>query len=296
MSGSDSEYEYATGSINTFTNKSDKFIKYKQKTLGKPKRFDPHCEYYYLENEKVKDFCENIKKYGANLKIEEQHVKYLYEQIITDKDPYLVNNIALVEYNQYEVDNFEDLIEVIDGHHRIEAIIKVYEVRPDFKLGIWICLHYSNNPESPQTRKLFRKYNSLKPFLVDINISEFSSDIIQAINKKFSNNDFEAIKDATKVHRPSINKKNINEAIQKQLEILKREGKISIDLNIEKIVNKLESYNIEFSSKDINYFNDRSNEFYNDSVSLQMLERSNKNKFYLGLVYIDKLVSKCFTM
>ena len=238
MASSDSEYEDAKDSITTFTNKSDKFLNYKKKLLGISKKSDPYCEYYYLQNEKVKHFCKNINTYGLNLKIDEKHVEQLYIDILTDPDPYLVHHIAIIEYNQYEVDDFENLIQVIDGHHRILALSKLFENDPHFKINIWIGLHISDNPESLKTRKLFRKYNSLKPFIVDINISEFSGDIIQAINKKFSNGVYIPIKDEKYVRRPSICKSNINNLIQKQLEKLKKNEKLNIDLDINKIIDK----------------------------------------------------------
>lgn len=277
-----------------YTNTDEKFLRYKSKLLGKPVRKDKHCEFYYLEGDKIKNFCENIKFYGANLKIEKQHVKDLYEQIITDEDPYLVNHIACVEYNDYRSDQLNSLIEVIDGHHRVLSLIDVFKFKPDFTLGIWIGLHHSNYPESTKTRLLFKKYNSLKPFIVDINISEMSSDIIQALNKKFVRGNYIPIEDKKYVRRPSICKSVINTAIQKQLEKLKKKNLLTIDLDITKILQKFDYYNVLFSKKNIEYFNDRLNELNDRDVSDRMLENARVNNFYLGLVDIDELVKKCF--
>lgn len=277
-----------------YTNNSKEFLRYKKELLGKPVMKDKYCEFYYLEEDKIKYFCDNIKTYGANLKIEEKHVQDLYEQIISDEDPYLVNHIALVEYNEYRIDNLNCLIEVIDGHHRIEALTKVYELKPNFKLGIWICLHYSNNPESNKTRLLFKKYNSLKPFIIDINISEMSSDIIQGLNNKFGRGNYIPIKDEKYVRRPSICKSVINTSIQKQLEKLKKKNLLTIDLDIKKILQKFDYYNTLFSKKTIDYFNDRLNVFNGKDVSDRMIENAKTNNFYLGLVDIDELVKKCF--
>jgi len=278
-----------------YTNTDEKYLRYKAKLLGKCLRKDKYCEFYYLEDEKIGYFCNEIKTYGVNLKIEEKHIQELFEQIITDEEPYLVNNIALVEYEDYRTSDYNCLIEVIDGHHRfIEALRKVYDFKPDFKLGIWICLHKSNNPNNIMTRLLFKKYNSLKPFIVDINISEMSSDIIQALNHKFGRGDYIPIENKKYVRRPSICESVINTFFQKQLEIIKRNELLTMNLDITKILQKFEYYNTLFSRKTIDYFNDRLNVFSGKDVSDRMVENARRNNFYLGLVDIDELVKKCF--
>ncbi len=291
---SESEYEDAND-IEKYAHTSEKFLRYKKSTLElrSPKLKDIHCEYYYLENQNVKKFCKQIKTYGSNLKIDINHVEKLYIDLLQDQEPYFVNHIAIVEYNQYEVDNIENLLEVIDGHHRILALQKLFENDPNFKISIWIRLHYSDHPESQLTRKLFRKYNSLKPFIVDINVSEISSDIIQALNKKFSDGVYIPIKDDKYVRRPSICKSNINNVIQKQLEKLKKNEKLNIDLDINKIIEKFAHYNTLFSSKPIEWFNDNLNEFNDREISSNMYKIANTNKFYLGLIDLDVLVKKC---
>jgi hypothetical protein len=96
-------------------------------------------------------------------------------------------------------------------------------MKPDFNISLWVGLHKSDNPDSEQTRTIFKKYNQLKPFIVDVSISEISGKIIAELNKKFSSADYIFIKDSEYVCRPSVKKCTINKMIQRRLETLKKE-------------------------------------------------------------------------
>lgn len=268
---------------------------YKDSLLGNnlPNRSDPTCEFYYLTDSQVKKFLK-IKQYGLNLKIDSDHVKNMMNELLNNDKPHFFGHIAIIEYNDYKSDTIDNLIELIDGHHRIDCLKKIYELKPDFKISLWVGLHKSDNPNSLLTHSIFKKYNLLKPFIIDVDISEVSGKIINEINSKFNNGIFTLIKDSEYVCRPSIKKTTINTMIQQKLEKLYKATKIKYkDVNIQKIIDKFLEHNTLFSTKDFLWFNNDLNFKNKKPISQKMLTDAIQYKCYLALVDVKVLIDKC---
>lgn len=285
-----------TASIKFEYSTADKqYNEYKSSILGNttPNRTDPFCDYYYLSNDQVKRLLK-IKRYGLNLKIDESHVNNMVDDLLASENPVLYGHIGIIEYNQYKTDSVECLLELIDGHHRIECLKRVFAKRPNISLSLWVGLHKSDNPTSQATHLIFKRYNLLKPFIVDINISELSGQIINQLNERFTNDTgFTLIKDHEFVIRPSIKKTTFNTHLQKKLEMMKTK---SVHIQVNQIVDLFKAHNDLFSKQKFDWFNSYDNTFFRNKkkITQPMFEKALANKCWLGIVEIESLINEVF--
>jgi hypothetical protein len=288
--------KYADQNISFDYSTSDpQYKEYKQSLLGVdfPNRTDPSCDFYYLTSDQVKHFIK-IKKFGLNLKIDSSHIDNIISELLESPTPCLFGHIGIIEYNDYKSQTIDNLIELIDGHHRIEALNKIFAKKPDFNIALWVGLHRSDNPDSDQTRYIFKKYNQLKPFIIDISISEISGRIITELNKKFSSDAFVFIKDSEYVYRPSVKKCTLNKMIQRRLEVLKKEKNIKYNsLVIPDIIKKFGECNTLFSSKPLSWFSTDTIYKNKKAISQNMLDNGKKYNCYLALVEMNSVVDNC---
>jgi len=282
-SESESESDYEENKF--YTIDSQEYKDYKKKILGKETSKDESfCTYTLLEKTKV--FIENIQSYGLNLPIVESHYKKLAKQLLQEEKPMIINELIVVEYTELKTKDFKSLCGLLDGHHRGDAIRDCLKKNPKIEIKIRICMIQSDLPDSSKTKKLFRKFNIIKPFSVDFIAMEISDLIITKLNNNFNSKGFELIKDNTKVYRPSIQKSKINDAIQNRLEYLKKIKHInSNDINIDLIFANFVKYNNNIKEHKL-YENDK-------SITSAMKEKAIKYECFLGLVNIDKIVNKC---
>lgn len=281
----------------TYTTTTEQFLQYRASLLGDqaPNRTDPHCEFFYISGEQIRRFLK-VKKYGLNLKIDHGHIKAMANDMLVSATPCFFSHIAIIQYDSHNSDVVADLVELIDGHHRIEALKQIYEAKADFNIGMWVALHKSDNPTSEQTQAIFKKYNSLKPFIVDLSVSELSGKLITELNATFDKEDFNLVKDSSHVNRPSIKKSNLNTFIQQRLENLKTSRNIAYrDFKIKPIIAKFIEVNESFRGRPLEWYsNVGENTFANKKpISQQMLNTAVKFDCYIGLVDLIKLVEWC---
>lgn len=270
------------------------YTQYKNALLGtvKPQRFDQFSEYYYLSGEDAKRFVNKIKSYGCNLKIDQSHIANMKENLISDKTPHLFGNLAIIEYTNYKSNSIENLIELIDGHHRIECLKQIYRQIPTYNIGIWIALHKSDSPTGPKTRDIFRKYNLLKPFIVDVGIAEVSSNLIDAINQKMTLNGFTPIKDSDHVIRPAIKKSQFNTILQQQLELFCKQKKIHYkDIDISNITDKIYKFNVSISTNSIDWFQTSSEMKSSKPITDCIYANCKRYSFFLCLLDLQKVLA-----
>ena len=280
-----------------FTIESEEYIDYKDEILGEPTYIDSKFTTYHIKGGKrTKIFCNKIKRYGLNLPINKKHYKNIETELLTEENPLFCSEFVVVEYTKYETNDKRLLISLIDGHHRKCALDKIFEHHPKFEIDIRVCLYKSDYPDSPETKKLFRKFNILKPFVVDFNIMEISSSIINELNSKFNNqrNKFILIKDTdAAVYKPSIKKSTINEAIQRRLELLKNSKHINAnDIDIQSIILSFIKYNNILSNKTLEWFK-TDIEFGVSTVSSIMIDKAKKSNCFIGLVKLESLINNC---
>jgi hypothetical protein len=268
-----------------YTIESPEYKQYKKKLLGSEVSNDDSFSTYTLV-EKTKDFIENIKSYGLNLPIVKSHYKKLAKQLLEEEKPTIINELIVVEYTKLKTKDIKSLCGLIDGHHRGNAIKECLKLNPKIKIKIRICVIQSDFPDSIETKKLFCKFNIIKPFSIDFISMEISDLIITKLNNEFNSKGFELIKDNTKVYRPSIQKNKINDAIQSRLEYLKKNKHINNnDINIDLICANFVKHNNYIKEQKI-YENDK-------SITSAMKDKASKYECFLGLVNIDKIVNKC---
>ena len=279
----------------TYTIDSLKYIKYKNKILGTPIYTNSRNKLssFVLENELVFKFCKYIKEYGSNLEIIEDHYKNIADALLTEDNPIIYNEFIVVEYTKLQTDDYKSLCEIIDGHHRMKALLDIFDKKPKFNIIIRVSVIQSDYPDSIETKSIFRKFNIMKPFIVDFDIMEITDLIINELKTNFKCNYtfFELIKDNKQVHRPSIKQSIINDCIQKRLNKLKTLNHINRnDIDIELVIQNFIKYNNEISNKvkeDKNYFkNDK-------SITDNIIDKASKVDCFLGLVKTDILVKIC---
>jgi hypothetical protein len=132
--------------------KSPEYIKYKKQLLGtlQPTKEDSKCDFYLITNlEQVKFIIENMKKYDYNYNLNNDHIQNIIRQIKIDNEIYFTNPIALVEYTNYQTHEPNNILEMIDGHHRIESLKKIITEMPDIHIEIWIQIY--KNMQYPLT-------------------------------------------------------------------------------------------------------------------------------------------------
>ena len=268
------------------------YQEYKNKILGMPLYTKYNISSFILKNKKVKLFFENIKDYGENLKIDETHCQNITEALLSKENPIMHEEFTIVEYTDFKTDDVESLCELFDGHHRKKAFSDIFKQKSNFKSIIRICLIRSDKPGSSQTNILFRELNTRKPFEVDFTLNDISKLVISRLNDEFNNSitGFIFIKDKSesKIYRPSIQKHIINNSIQNRLDELKRRFNINRNhININLIINKFKAFNNEISKNKKKIRDD------DKSISESMIDKASRNKCFLSLVNLDKLVREC---
>ena len=285
-----------TTELSIFTIESPQYKQYKNKMLGSPTYINSRFStYHIIGRERTNMFCKNIKPYGSNLQINKQHCKNIENQLDIEDIPLLCAEFIVVEYEEYKTNDKTTLIELYDGHHRRIALKQLLKRKPTFTIDIRVCVYKSDFPDSPESKKLFRNFNILKPFIVDFNDIEISMSIIDKLNDNFNkSNNSNLIKDTqTNVQRPLINKCKINNAIQERLNSLRLSNRINAnDINIDSIISNFQRYNNKFSKKNLEWFNTNS-QFTINKTTQQMIEKAKKMNCFIGLVNLKSLVKCC---
>lgn len=133
----------------------------------------------------------------------------MVRQIEDEKQLYFPSSIAIIEYKKYNTDTPRNLIEIIDGHHRIECIKILLEKKTIKKMSIWVQIYKTYSPTSEKTTKIFRLYNNVKPFNVNFELLDLKLLLVAKLNDTFKTDTFIFIKDAhTNVNRPSFQKRH----------------------------------------------------------------------------------------
>jgi len=277
---------------------------YRRELLGKdtPDRTDSKCEFYLLNTiNQIKKFSK-IKSFSMNFELNEDHIQNIVRHIEESKELYYPSSIVLLEYQKYYTDSPKNLIDTVDGHHRIEALRKILKNNNVKKFNIWIQIYKTNNPTSKKSVEIFKIYNSVKPFKINFELVDFKILLSAKLNEIFTNKDtgFEVIKDsANSVYRPYIQKKLFCDKLEDRLKIQIQVTGKDLDKNIiDNIANKFQSFNtILLYEKDLNWFNDKTNSSYSGKpISEKQYETAKTNKCMLGLVNLDFLISHCVSL
>jgi predicted house-cleaning noncanonical NTP pyrophosphatase (MazG superfamily) len=287
-----------------FTIKDVEYIEYKKQLLGKsiPDRTDNHCEFYLCNDiEQIKYFSKNIKEYALNSNIDKDHIKSIASKIYKTKELYFVNPIALIEYVEQHADTPKDLIEIIDGHHRLKCLQTLFQnyQYDDITFAFWIQVYKCDKPDDSKSSELFRKYNTIKPFPIDINLTDIMILIIDKLNTRFNKNKFEFIKNTNqRANRPSICKKEFSEKLKSRLEEQRKtipDENLS-EVNIDNIISKFSNYNNALLVETLQWFNKKNNVSSGSAtskISENIYKKAKDNGCMLGLMPLEDLIKEC---
>lgn len=279
-----------------------RYKSYKKRILGTliPAREDSHSEFYLLKTyDQIKIFISRIKSFSLNYKLVNEHVETITRQILLDKEIYITSPIALVEYNSYQSNEVENLIEILDGHHRIESLKNIFELDrtkriniKSWNMEIWIQIYKTDIPDGEITKTLFKKFNNVKPFPVNKDIFDIKLIVLAKLDDIFP----KTIRDSeTRCNRPYIRKHNIameiEEQIRKQLDISNKDlGSINID----DIIERFTTLNRNLITKSLCWFNDKTKDhYYKSQLSESTYNTAIINGIMIGLVDVKYLISQC---
>jgi hypothetical protein len=281
-----------------FTIKDVKYLEYKKQLFGKiePDRTDKYCEFYLCNDiHQIEYFTKNIKEYALNTNISNEHITRMVKKIHKTKVLYFVNPIAVIEYVNAITDTPKDLIEIVDGHHRLKCLRKlITEMQyDDINFTFWVQVHKCANQKDAD--ELFRKYNTSKPFPINLDLTDLITLIIDKLNIQFSRNKFEFIKNTNqRTNRPSIGKKEFAEKIKDRLEDqLRTTGHYDYnDISIDNVINKFINYNDSLLGETLQWFNQKCKSGYG-TITENIYKKANDNKCVLGLLPLEELINVC---
>lgn len=287
--------------IKKFTSADNQYLEYKAKLLGKvePDRTDKYCDFYLCNDiQQIKYFVKNINKYPFNTDLSIEHISNITKKINKTKELYFVNPIALVEYANISMDSYKNLIELIDGHHRLQCLENVLnnfeydEINFTFWIQVYKC--YSEK----ESAELFRKYNSCKPFAINLGLIDLITLMIDKLNTQFNFHKFEFIKNTKeRANRPSFSKKEFSEKIKSRLEEqLKTTNKDDYnDIDLDNIISKFINYNKSLQSETLEWFNLKCKKD-SSKITENIYKKAKANKCMLGLLPLEDLIIQCVSL
>jgi hypothetical protein len=239
---------------------------------------------YHLENpEHVKYFVQNVYQYPYNLDCDETHYYDMHKQLIDD--PQLTGPLTLAIYSDMKC---ERPAELIDGHHRIKAMQKIYETHSaeQFPMVLEIRVYKTDRTNGPITMELYRKLNNTKPYIVIIPIiRDITSKVLENIEKchkgMLSRNE--------KPHFPRISFNKLNNKLYEEI-VRYGVGNAKSDVISERIL----MYNRQLSEMSIEHLKKKWEKL--DRIG-DFIEKYNKAKlsgFFLGFETIENIIRSGF--
>ena len=288
--------------INTISINDEQYKKYKKSILGKnnPSKSDDKCDHYLLNNFKTITLFSNIKTSAINTQLNTEHINNIVMAIEKNNELYFPNPIALIEYTDYKTDSVNNLIEIIDGHHRLECIKILLEKKTCSKMAFWVQIYKSSSPTDKKTTTIFKIFNNIKPFGVNFTLIDLKNSLVEKLNAHFKINIpiFILIKDAQhNVNRPSIQKKLFCDMLEKRINNIQQQTQVTqheLYLTVvDNIVNNFISYNTTLYDKEIGWFNNKYNKYYSGHISDKQFATALANKCMLGFINIEFLMEQC---
>ena len=160
----------------------------------------------------LKEFIRDVPAYPVNNPIDYHHWRQIGEGIrqLTSLD----NCINVVEYD-------DGSLQVLDGQHRKLALMNL----PDtvlLKKEAVIHLYRSDTYNSEKTIKLFNRFNTLKPFKIEHNITEAINIIINRLRADCKGFGYDAIKQTENdtARQPAMSMKQFSSCLEPLLQEL----------------------------------------------------------------------------
>jgi hypothetical protein len=223
---------------------------------------------YYFK--KGKEFLQKIQPWTYNNPLDPDHIQSIKKEILTNQE--LTGIFTVIQLEN------QDLV-LIDGHHRLGAMLDIYEEHPDLDLDLEIVVHnyVTDDIESQKTKKLFQKINNTKPFRCEFPIIALVIELIERVSSHYPG----LIKNGrTRSNFPFVNKRLLNEALQTRL--------LQLDnICVENLFCQIRLLN--------NYYREKSYEEYQKTKRKNWSRDSEKLVeigCYLGLVKLETWVNR----
>lgn len=198
--------------------------------------------YCLLTPEKVKHFITNALPYSYNINLDANHINKIREAI--EKFPYIGQDFSMTQYSSLSC---ESPAQIIDGHHRQQAILQLYEKYPDIPLDlkIGVRVHKTDSPNCPKSFELFEALNNCKPIRVDIDIIK---DIVSKIITKLRCTFKKSFSDSENPNLSNISVSKLNRTLY---EYISKYTQLKNTCDPDIIANKIISHNKLLSSFDL---------------------------------------------
>lgn len=212
-------------------------------------------------------FLQSIQPWCFNQPINRDHIDNIKLEI--SNEPCLTGVFTVIQLE-------DGKIYLLDGHHRQQAMLELYEEDFDVPIEITVHCYRSDTINSSGTTSLFHKLNNTKPFRVT---NEVTITVIQIINYLESTYPG-MIRDTSKrANYPNIHKNSLNECLYEHLNQME-------SINYSSIIRRLERINSNYKRRAKELVEKKKRDW---SRTKTILERSN---LYLGLVPIKTWVSE----
>lgn len=222
---------------------------------------------YLFEN--GRDFIENISTWTYNNPLNIKHVQEIKKQL--KANPFLTGVFSMVKLNN-------GYVYLIDGHHRHQALLELYEEGfIHHNIHIEVHCYESDTITSSKTMSLFAKLNHTKPFKVEVPINILALRIINFMEQTFSG----VVKDLKRRSYPYIRKKELNDALQDRISETE-------NFNYDMIVRNISRENGEYQSKAREIFRNSSTSQTWENVKKKVQETG----CYLALGEVKKWVEQ----
>jgi hypothetical protein len=169
-------------------------------------------EIFVISEGDLKEFIRDVPAYPVNNPVDYHHWRQIGEGIrqLTSLD----NCINVVEYD-------DGSLQVLDGQHRKLALMNL----PDsvlLKKEAVIHLYRSDTYNSEKTIKLFNRFNTLKPFKIEHNLTEAINIIINRLRADCKGFGYDAIKQTENdtARQPAMSMKQFSSCLEPLLQEL----------------------------------------------------------------------------
>ena len=198
----------ASASASTSTQNTlhgDKYIKWLTSNTSDVIDFGEYKLYCLLTHDQVKHFITNVLQYSYNIKLDVSHIDKIKSSI--EKNPYVAQDFTVAQYSDMSCASPAQLI---DGHHRQQAIQQLYQKYPDriLDIKIGVRVHKTKNPDD--TLELFEALNNCKPLRVNLEIiNDITTKVIAKLRIVFK----KSLSDSRNPNMSNISVEYLNEAL-----------------------------------------------------------------------------------
>lgn len=234
----------STSSHQNNTLRGDAYINWLTSNTSDIVDFGDYKLYCLRTPEQVKHFIENALPYSYNINLSKSHIEAIRDAVI--RYPYIGQDFTIAQYSDMSC---HDPAQIIDGHHRQQAILQIYQKFPHNKLDIkfGVRVHKTVQPDCPKTLELFEALNNCKPVRVEVDIIK---DIVCKVINKLRVVFKRSFSDSENPNLSNISIGKLSRALYERIKAVQSTNKqASTDPDI--IANKIINFNKLLSALDL---------------------------------------------